>query len=159
MAIITDVRNAIKHIPTSTTDIFSGWVHHLVLDLGFFVLALFLKLKFSLGFPRFPWLQLDSTAIILLVHAPCSCSQFQDVYWNVERFLQVNVSDHTGEHWLTCFQDAAQKLLERSASEMGELQETVQCRLNDPARAHSYTSTELIRDDSHLRISKRSSLY
>jgi hypothetical protein len=39
---------------------------------GFFVLALFLKLKFSLGFSRFPWLRLDSTAIILLVHAPCS---------------------------------------------------------------------------------------
>lgn len=35
--------------------------------------------------------------------------------------VQMNVADHSGSQWLTCFQDTGMEILGKSAEELGEL--------------------------------------
>ena len=36
----------------------------------------------------------------------------------------MNLADHTDNHWVTCFQDQAEEVLDRSAEEIGRLKDT-----------------------------------
>lgn len=38
--------------------------------------------------------------------------------------LQLKISDMTGEHWITCFQNTAEVILGRSADELGAIKES-----------------------------------
>ena len=54
------------------------------------------------------------------------CEKCNQTYPNYKyRFLlRINVSDYSGEQWMTCFQDTAEHLLDIKANVMGEYQET-----------------------------------
>lgn len=41
---------------------------------------------------------------------------------------QMNVADHSGSQWLTCFQDTGMEILGKSAAELGELRDQVRER-------------------------------
>lgn len=55
------------------------------------------------------------------------CEKCQQEYpkfkWRM--ILSVNLSDHTGNQWVTCFQESAECILGVSAEELGNLKEMV----------------------------------
>lgn len=47
------------------------------------------------------------------------------------RFFQVNVADHSGSQWLTCFQDTATEVLGIDAEQLGVLRDTDEAAFDD----------------------------
>lgn len=54
------------------------------------------------------------------------CEKCNQTYPNFKHrlILKVSVADHSGEQWVTCFQDSAEQLLGHTADEVGESRET-----------------------------------
>ena len=49
--------------------------------------------------------------------------------WNISDLMfQVNISDYSGDQWITCFQDSAEAILNIKTEELGKLRDEVRSR-------------------------------
>lgn len=86
------------------------------------------------------------------------CSkEFPSYKWRM--ILSANLADHTGNQWVTCFQDSAECILGTKADELGQLKETDDARYNqvfDEANFKTYifklrAKVETYNDESRLK--------
>lgn len=55
-------------------------------------------------------------------------------YWLLELFFQANLADFSGNQWVTCFQDSAEAILNTSASQIGQMKDSVRIMLCNRSR-------------------------